>query len=325
MLARLQRFVSISLVVAAIAWCTVWVADGRPFWAAFGPAAILLGFALFLAAEFALLYFVQHPGPAPRPSVRQLAAAWWAEVLTAPQVFLWRQPFRSTVEADHLPAAGRCGPGVVLVHGFFCNRGLWNPWMHRLRARGIPFVAVNLEPVFGSIDRYVQTIEHAVARIEVATGMPVVLVGHSMGGLAIRAWLARFAADARVRRVLTIGSPHQGTWLARFGHTVNGRQMRLHSPWLADLARREHRERRAKFTCYFGHCDNIVFPAAAGTLPGAENVHVPGTAHVQMAFHHAVFDGVLRCLRDVDPDSVDIGTPIVDADSLRAQAPRGGG
>ena len=169
--------------------------------------------------------------------------------------------------------------------------------MRELRARQVPFIAVNLEPVFGSIDHYPQLIEAAVARMEAATAVPVLLVGHSMGGLAIRAWLAQFNADARVRRVVTIGTPHQGTWLARYGHTTNGKQMRLSSPWLTHLAAREPGGRYARFTCFFGHCDNIVFPAAAGTLPGAENLHVPGTAHVHMAFQKVVFNEVWRWLK----------------------------
>jgi triacylglycerol lipase len=298
MLARLQKIISISLFSAAVIWTIGFSTVGRPAWAAVGAVTILFGYTLFLAAEFVALYFVQRADVAPRPTVRQLVTAWWHEALTAPRVFLWRQPFRSAAEADHLPAATRAtGRGVVLVHGFVCNRGLWNPWMRKLRARGIPFAAVNLEPVFGSIDRYPQVIEEAVRRVEQATGHPVVLVGHSMGGVAIRAWLTRFDADARVHRVLTIASPHHGTWLARFGHTINGRQMRLNGPWLAQLALRERPERYAKFCCYFGHCDNIVFPAASGTLPGAENLHVPGTAHVHMAFHPRIFEGLLRCLQ----------------------------
>ena len=64
-------------------------------------------------------------------------------------LFGWRQPFRHAACPDWLPAppaGGAPGRGVVLVHGFMCNRGIWNPWMRRLRARGHAHVAVTLEP-----------------------------------------------------------------------------------------------------------------------------------------------------------------------------------
>ncbi len=297
MLARLQKFITILLFVSAGGWAAGFVANGRPWWASAGAALILLGYAFVLGAEFVILHFVQTSDVAPRPSVRQLMSAWCAEVITAPRVFLWRQPFRSNAEPDLLPDRPDGRRGVLLVHGFVCNRGLWSPWMRALRARGIPFAAIDLEPVFGSIDAYAERLEAAVARIEVATGLPPVLVGHSMGGVAIRAWFARFKAEPRVHRVITIGSPHHGTWLARFGHGVNGREMRLDNPWLARLAADETAVHYARFTCFFGHCDNIVFPAACGMLPGAGNIHVAGTAHVQMAFHPQVFDEVCRWLR----------------------------
>lgn len=297
MLARLQKFTTILLASAAIGWAIYLTALGRPMWAGAGAALILFGYALFLGAEFLILYFVQTGDVAPRPTVAQLFSAWWSEVLTAPQVFMWRQPFRSNVEADRLPQRPEGRRGVLLVHGFVCNRGFWNPWMQEMRARNIPFLAINLEPVFGSIDHYAEAIDAAVRRVEAATGMPIVLVGHSMGGIAIRAWGARFDAHARLHRVITIGSPHQGTWLARFGHTANGREMRLESPLLERLTSGETAEFRGRFTCFYGHCDNIVFPAASGLLPGALNVHIPGTAHVHMAFQPQVFDEVCRWLR----------------------------
>ncbi len=296
MLARLQKLLVVALLVSATMWAVILTLLGHPQWGACVAVLIVLGYALFLGVEFALLYLMQESGPAPRARPGQLLRAWWGEVVTAPQVFFWRQPFRSHAEPDHIPDGVIGQRSVVFIHGFVCNRGLWNPWMRELRARKTPFIAVNLEPLFGSIDHYPRIIEVAVARLEAATGQAVTLVGHSMGGLAIRAWLRQFNADARVHRVITIGSPHQGTWLARYGHTVNGLEMRLRSPWLSDLAAAEPATRATRFTCFYGHCDNIVFPAASGTLPGAQNLHVPGTAHVQMAFQAEVFNEVWRWL-----------------------------
>ena len=297
MLARLQKSLVVALLLASVLCLFVLTRLGHPGWAICATLAIMFGYALFLGIEFALLSVVQEEsGPAPRARPNQLLRAWWGEIITAPQVFFWRQPFRSHVEPDHVPDQANGQRGVVFVHGFVCNRGLWNPWMRELRARNTPFIAVNLEPLFGSIDHYPRIIEAAVARIETATGGPITLVGHSMGGLAIRAWLRQFDADARVHRVITIGTPHQGTWLARYGHTVNGMEMRLSSAWLTNLAAAEPAARATRFTCFYGHCDNIVFPAVSGTLPGAQNLHVPGTAHVHMAFQTVVFNEVWRWL-----------------------------
>jgi len=211
-------------------------------------------------------------------------------------VFGWRQPFRSRALPDHLPTdSGR--HGVLMLHGFVCNRGLWNPWMRRLRQAAVPHVAINLEPVFGSIDCYVAAIEAAVSRLEQATGLPPIIVAHSMGGLAIRAWLRQEGAARRAHSIVTIGTPHGGTWLARFALTENGRQMREGNDWLRELGAGEPHSTRALFTCYFGNCDNIVFPAHNATLEGAANRHVAGVAHVHLAFHPSIFDDVLSRTR----------------------------
>ena len=296
MLARLQRFTTLSLVVSALAWAAWFSLLGRPAIAWLGVALILLGYALFLSLEFVLLGFVHGSDEAPPAKPSQLLRAWCGEVVSAPRVFCWNQPFRAWAQPDHLPANASGRRGVVFVHGFVCNRALWNPWMRWLRARDVPFAAVNLEPVFGSIDRYPPILETAVRALESATGLAPVIVAHSMGGLAVRAWMQAFSADSRVHRVVTIGTPHHGTWLARFALVPNAMQMRIGSAWLRQLSASEPPSRRARFTCFYGHCDNIVFPASTATLSGADNRHVVATAHVHMASATLVFREVERWL-----------------------------
>jgi triacylglycerol lipase len=181
------------------------------------------------------------------------------------------------------------------VHGFLCNRGFWNPWMLKLRHADVPFIALNLEPPFASIDAHRASIGGAIRRLEAATGRAPVIVAHSMGGLAVRAWLASRNPGDTVHRIITIGTPHAGTWLARFAGTVNGTEMRQASSWLKRLSTRERESDRERFVCFYGRCDNIVFPSASATLPGADNRHLASTAHVQMAFHADVISTVLDC------------------------------
>lgn len=306
MLARLQQFITLALVAGASTWAAYFAQSERPGLGWVGAFLILAGYALFLGVEFLLLAWVQQAEPIPPATAGQLLRAWWGEVLSAPAVFCWRQPFRANAEPDNLDLVLAERRGLVFVHGFVCNRGFWNPWMKRMRQHGVPFVAVNLEPLFGSISRYADTVEIAVARLEAATGQPPVIVAHSMGGLAVRAWLQKFEADHRVHRIVTVGTPHSGTWLARYGRTVNSREMSLNSPWLTDLAAQSPHQRHTLFTCFYSNCDNIVFPASTATLVGADNRHVPATAHVHMAFQPAVFNEVSRWLVSSDSSAEDL-------------------
>lgn len=288
MLARLQQIFSLLMGALALGWGLAWW-DRAPALALLGAAWWLAPPWLSVAGLMVLTGRLNRGGDGlntPSPRLGQLAAAAWAEAWACWWVFSLWQPWRSTAWPDHLPGqAGR--RGVLLVHGYVCNRGLWRLWQPALQARGHAVMAINLEPVFGSIDAYVPLIERAVRRLTEATGQPPVLVGHSMGGLAIRAWLRAVSPDGlqddRVHRIITLGTPHHGTWLGRWGHTPNGQQMRLNSPWLRALAAQEPAARYRRFVCWYSHCDDIVLPAATATLPGADNRHHPATGHVQLA------------------------------------------
>ena len=296
MIARIQQISTVTLLFLSIIWGAFFWYRGTHTLATTGAVVILLGYMPFLGFEFLLLALFGNTGPIERPRWSELVRAWAGEVWRTPLVFCWWQPFRSHSEPDILGRAKSGRRGVVFVHGFVCNRGLWNPWMKVLRRRGISFFAVNLEPPFGSIAAYSAIIDAAARSVEAATGELPVIVAHSMGGLAVRAWLAAHGDAQRVHRVITIGTPHRGTWLARFGHTQNGIEMRPSSDWIKALERRERETDRVRFICFYGNCDNIVFPTSTATLPGAENRHLPATAHAQMAYHPEVMREVLKWL-----------------------------
>ncbi len=295
-LADLLKLSTFSLLAVAAGWWT-WHWRTAPLLASLGAVAIVLVHAFVLAAEFIALYLVGPGAGTPRPTKRQLFVAWTAETLMALRVFCWRQPFRWREVPDNLDGGDLAGRrGVVLIHGFMCNRGIWTPWLKVLKASNHPFTAINLEPAFGSISHYVPLIEQAVQRVASITGMPPLLVCHSMGGLAARAWLQAAQGHDRVAHVLTIATPHHGTWLARFSQLANGREMRQGSAWLAALERAEGSRPHDGFTCWYTNCDNIVFPVATATLIGADNRLLPGLAHVDLAFAPEVMESALQRL-----------------------------
>jgi triacylglycerol esterase/lipase EstA (alpha/beta hydrolase family) len=295
--ARLHRALVVLLVGAAFALALAALAAGRPGWAL---AALTLPGALpaaVRAVEFALLPWLHGDDPTPRASAGARLRAWWRETAITLLAFGWWQPFARSAQPDHLPPQARGRRGVLLVHGFICNRGVWNPWLARLRAAGVPCVAVDLEPVFAGIDGYAAPVAAGVQRLREATGVPPLVVAHSMGGLAVRAWLAGDGRDAEVHAVVTIGTPHHGTWMARLAPSPNARQMRPGSAWLRALAAREAAAgRRVPFFCFWGDCDNIVMPPLTATLPGAENRLLAGVGHLTMVYEPAAYALALRLL-----------------------------
>jgi triacylglycerol lipase len=296
MLARAQKLLLIAFVAALGVWIWASVQYLNPVWMTAGVLAVPLIHAGALAFEFMLMYRANRTQT--RHGVRpwNVLTAWCAETLISARVFYWEQPFRSQKFNDQ-PTSRQGQRPVVLIHGLLCNRGFWNSWMLELRKLDIPHMAITLEPVFGTIDDGCEAIDAAVRRVTQSTGLTPVIVTHSMGGLSVRAWLHNRSADDRVHRIITIAAPHQGTALARLATTDVAKRMRMGSPWLTALAAAEPPSRYQLFTCFYGHCDNIVFPTANGTLPGADNRHVSWSAHIQMAHRDEVFREAVRWLK----------------------------
>ncbi len=282
--AWVQRIITLgSLLASWLAAAWFWEAQrAYALWCLVAPfliTPVLLAIQCLMAAQ------ANRADSAPRASFSQWLRALGAEWRIAALVFTWWQPYRHHAIDDQLaPTPGR--RGMVLVHGFFCNRALWMEWMSRLRDEGRVFVSVDLEPAYGSISDYARTIEQAIAQVEKATGLPPVLVGHSMGGLAIRAWAAQYVRSeeqlARVHRIFTLGTPHQGTAIATLMLTENSLQMRQASDWLASNSSRLPDHFAKKCTCFYSNCDNIVFPCHTATLQGADNRFIAGRAHVEL-------------------------------------------
>jgi pimeloyl-ACP methyl ester carboxylesterase len=223
-------------------------------------------------------------GPGAR--LRLLGGEFAASML----VTSWFVPRASAATRIH---PGSPHPPVLLLHGYGCNSGYWAHLTPLLDAAGISHASVDLEPVAGDIDGYVPLVERAVRELSAASGAgQVAIVAHSMGGLVARAWM-RAHGSAGVARVITLGTPHHGTALARFGLGRNAFQMRPDSAWLRALALSEDAATRALITSLYTHHDNIVSPRVSSRLEGARNLEFGGIGHVALGRHPRVLAAVM--------------------------------
>jgi hypothetical protein len=223
----------------------------------------------------------------------------FGEMAAGVQVFMLRQPWVTTPPGFLAATGSPTKVPVVLVHGYVCNHRIWDDTIAALRADGHPVLAVDLEPLFTSIEAYAPLIETAVTELCRQTGAArVALVGHSMGGLVIRAWMRAYGTQ-RVARVLTLGTPHAGTQIAPGTHTPNGQQMGWRSTWLADLGGAETEVTRALIRIALTPQDNIVYPQRDQVLPGVEVTVFEGIGHLQMCLEKPVIDWVQGQLSDL--------------------------
>lgn len=287
MLARLLR---VSLVVEVLLWM-LWVSLlARLLGWNLGQAAWAL-LALFLGARagiIAITYAYAWTYRMARDKSRQVgplraAAMMLEECFAYLALFALIQPFeRALMGNDRLRRLEKDQVPLLLVHGFGCNRGSWWWLRRRLERSGHCVATVNLEPVFTGIDDYVDIIAARVRAVGRETGAQrLMLVGHSMGGLACRAYLAQHGAG-QVARLLTLGTPHRGSEIARIGYGRNVRQMQPDSPWLRALAQREQGGIAA--TAVLSLHDNFVMPQAPQHPEGWPVREVIGLGHLAMLF-----------------------------------------
>lgn len=216
--------------------------------------------------------------------LRLFANEFWALAKSAPRMigyrFLMHDPNPAPAE---LP--------VLLVHGVGCNAGVWFPFRRYLERRGIrPVYALSYGPPLASIEHFADQLAGKIDAVRKATGSAqIVLVAHSMGGLISRAYLRRFGG-MYVRRLITIGSPHQGS---KHAYLMKGRglsEMRPGSVWLADLNRDgESTTDGVPVVSLWSWHDSMVTPQTSSLLEGAENIALTGIGHNALLNDPGVF------------------------------------
>ncbi|MDL2272438.1 alpha/beta hydrolase [Desulfovibrio sp. OttesenSCG-928-I05] len=167
------------------------------------------------------------------------------------------------------------GPGKPLPP-VLCLHGLWHRgagWFYVRRAMAIAGftrseVITYISSRYHSAEDITPLLENALQAMEKRwPGEKPLLVGHSLGGLIIRCWLAKEGNAERIAGVLTLGTPHRGSRLAALAWGELGRSLLPSNPFFNDL---EAREKEYAIPCVsLVTClDEMVVPKACLVPPG---------------------------------------------------------
>jgi triacylglycerol lipase len=266
-------------------------------------AVAFFGVVLYVAATFALMR--------PHAETRTLAASWRALLgesiyiaVTQPLLPLF-YVFGHRVRGLWLVGVGRKAAErhplpVVFVHGYMHNRVAFLGLARALARRGFgPIYALNY-PWFRSVESNAARLAAYVERVCAETQSPAVdLVCHSMGGVVAMEALRKQKAEgpARIRRCVTIASPHGGIVWSGPLLDAGAASLRATSPVI-----REHASYRmgVPFLSIYSTHDNVVYPKTTSVLGarGGRDLEIAEMAHLSLLFSEDVADHVATFLRE---------------------------
>ncbi|MFC9505196.1 esterase/lipase family protein [Streptomyces sp. NPDC057002] len=219
-----------------------------------------------------------------------------------------RAPARALPPVDgaaQLPTEAK--PPVVLLHGFIDNRSVFVLLRRSLAQHGRQQIeSLNYSPLTCDIRAAAELLGRRIEEICERTGAQRVdVVGHSLGGLIARYYVQRLGGDARVRTLVTLGTPHSGTRVAPLAdaHPIV-RQMRPGSPVLEELTRPAP-DCRTHFVSFWSDLDHVMDPLETARIDHpdltAQNVLVTGIGHLALPVHPAVANGIRQVLDTAHP------------------------
>jgi triacylglycerol lipase len=188
---------------------------------------------------------------------------------------------------------------LVLLHGLGDTSRLFKRLKRYLEERGWDIHTVDLVPNNGRAG--LEVLARQVAAYIDCSFAPdqiIDLIGFSMGGLVARYYLQRLGGLRRVHRLVTISSPHQGTWTAYALRRTGVKQMRPGSAFLRDLESDRHKLSAIRFTSIWTPLDLMIVPARSSVLREARMVRLVVSHHARMVGNQRVMQAVEAALLD---------------------------
>lgn len=213
-------------------------------------------------------------------------------------------PVQRGLIISHLEAAGT---PILLVHGFVDNRSIFTLLRRGLTRRGFGSVyAMNYSSLTADIRTAAAQLGEEIEAIVADTGYEKIhIVGHSLGGLIARYYVTRLGGDEHVHTLVTLGTPHQGTYAAYALPSRLGQQMRPGSGLINELDEPAP-GCTTRFISYWSDTDVVIVPQGNGRLRhpdlSVRNIRLHGVGHISLPIVGDVVHGISTALAELDQE-----------------------
>ncbi len=194
---------------------------------------------------------------------------------------------------------------IVFVHGYLHNRSAWLRYFKWFKKDGLKHLwTMDLKGKFSGIETYAAQLSDGIDKLLRKYNVDRVdIVAHSMGGLVSRYYVQKLGGSARVRKLVTLGTPHNGTKVAVFVIGKARSQMLPSSDFLTKMEI-EQRESlgETELTVLYSDADFMIVPTplAQVNVEGIRNECVGLVSHIGFIYNRKVYERVLSILTSGD-------------------------
>lgn len=204
-----------------------------------------------------------------------------------------------------------CPRPVLLLYGFMSTRRVFEVLEHRLRRDQFCVWSINLggwKDAFNTnaIDETAEKVRGKIERLyqRYPNMGPLSIIGHSKGGIIGTYYVKRLGGDKRVKNLITLGSPHNGSPTAYFGVVTHGLisrsiwQLTPMSPFIRRLKMGAF-PRDVNLTSIFSKTDHVnPFPSCLVEnefdAPNVRNIEIADVKHREFVTSRSVYQVVRR-------------------------------
>ena len=160
---------------------------------------------------------------------------------------------------------------IVLIHGLWNTSDIFKSLTRKLDQYSIDYFAPTLQHEFGkvSIIDLTNFLNQLIIN-KYGLDKEIDLLGFSMGGIIGSYWLKNFGGNKRIKKFISVGSPHKGTLTAQIvpRFPLKGiSEMKINSKLLKDLYASNDFLENVNCISFFTNWDLMVFPGWKAYLP----------------------------------------------------------
>ena len=189
---------------------------------------------------------------------------------------------------------------IVLIHGLWNTADIFKSLTRKLDSYSINYFAPTLKHDFGKVSIIDLTkILNELIINKYGLHQEIDLLGFSMGGIIGSYWLKYYEGNKRIKKFISVGSPHKGTLTAQIvpRFLLKGiSEMKINSKLLSDIYASNDFLEKVDCISFFTIWDLMVFPGWKAYLPKGNKYSLNILKHKNLIKNDYAIDEIVKKL-----------------------------